>query len=273
MGTRKNRIGDSPLPHAKRGRPQKFGRPSRVVALTLPEEVVRGLGKIHPDLGWSIVALFEKSPTKSRPAEEQPDVELVAIGERQSLIAVNCEVLKSLPGINIIPLSGNRAFLALEPTHGMADLELAVIDRLERAPSDQKERNVLMKFRAQLRAWRRDNSLRFHTRSIIVVERTNRAERLDRAIAQRQPRRPQTRREGVASRDERGIPKPPQPLGVEDDAAAHRAQKSDQDNECQNDVDWSRVRRGEDVMSRSQSLEAALTPELFARDPANSRHP
>jgi hypothetical protein len=32
--------------HGKRGRPSKFGRPSQVVALTLPDEVVRGLRKL-----------------------------------------------------------------------------------------------------------------------------------------------------------------------------------------------------------------------------------
>jgi hypothetical protein len=50
----------APMSPSKRGRPQKFGRPSQVVALTLPEDVLRGLRKIHHDLGWAIVALFEK---------------------------------------------------------------------------------------------------------------------------------------------------------------------------------------------------------------------
>src|SRR5205814_914451 len=40
----------------KRGRPPKFGRPSRLVALTLPTQVIRGLRKLHPDLAWAIVA-------------------------------------------------------------------------------------------------------------------------------------------------------------------------------------------------------------------------
>ena len=156
----------------KRGRPPKFGRPSQVVALTLPEEVVRGLRRIHPDLAWAIVTLFDKDPPRAPAAgEPQPDAELVTIAERRSLIVVNRAVFKSLPGIHIIPLNGNRAFLALEPGRGMTDLELAVIDRLDDGTVEPRERKALRRLRAQLRTWRHDRALRFHARAIIVVER------------------------------------------------------------------------------------------------------
>ena len=65
----------------KRGRPPKFGRPETVVAITLPEEVVAGLQKVHADLGWAIVTLFEKAAKLSnvsrRPANEAA---LIAVG-------------------------------------------------------------------------------------------------------------------------------------------------------------------------------------------------
>jgi hypothetical protein len=174
-------------PHARRGRPPKFGRPSQVVALTLPEEVVRGLRKVHPDLGWAIVTLFEKAPARNAEAMAQPDVELVTIADRRSLIVINREVFKSLPGINIIPLQGTRAFLALDLGRGTTDLELTVIDRLQDPTVDLRERKALRKLRLQLRTWRHDRSLRFHTRSIIVVERLPR-----RGRKQSLPRRPVT---------------------------------------------------------------------------------
>ncbi len=156
----------------KRGRPSKFGRPSEVVALTLPQEVVRGLRRIHTDLAWAIVMLFEKNPRRTAPPTDQAaDAELVAIGDRRSLIVVNGAVLRMLPGIDIIPLAGNRAFLALEPGQGMADLELAVIDRLGDRNLDARERKALRGLRAQLRTWRQDPVLRFATQAIIVVER------------------------------------------------------------------------------------------------------
>jgi hypothetical protein len=163
--------------HNRRGRPPKFGRPSQVVALTLPAEVIRGLRKVHPDIAWAIVTLFEKRPDRALADAALPDAELVTIGERQSLIVVNRAVFKSLPGINIIPLSGDRAFLALDIGRGMTDLELAVIDRLDNPSIERRERLALKGLRAQLKAWRYDRSLRFHLRAIIVVERLHRASR------------------------------------------------------------------------------------------------
>jgi hypothetical protein len=142
-----------------------------VVALTLPEDVVRGLRRIHPDLGWAIVRLLEKASTRKPVADKpQPDAELVSIADRRSLIVVNRAVFKRLPGINIIPLHGNQAFLALDAGRGMTDLELAVIDRLDDPALDPLERKALQNLRAQLRTWRQDPLMRFHARSIIVVE-------------------------------------------------------------------------------------------------------
>jgi hypothetical protein len=143
-----------------------------MVALTLPKETVRGLRRIHPDLAWAIVTLFEKrSPTVA--TKEAADVDLVTIGGSRSLIVVNPAVFKRLPGVNIIPLSAGRAFLALEPGRGMADLELAVIDRLEAQSLPAAERAALGALRAQVARWRHARTLRFHTRAIIVVERVS----------------------------------------------------------------------------------------------------
>lgn len=162
-------------PHARRGRPSKFGQPSHVLALTLPDEVVRGLRRIDPDVGWAIVTLFEKSPTRTAgEASAHPNVELVTIADRRSLIVINRAVFRHLRGVNIVPLHGDRAFLALEAGRGMSDLELAVVDSLEDPTVDARERKALQNLRRQLRAWRLDRSLRFHSRSIIVVEKAAR---------------------------------------------------------------------------------------------------
>ncbi len=140
------------------------------MALTLPEEVVRGLRRVHPDLAWAIVTLFERRPPTVA-IDPDSDAELVTVADRRSLIVVNRAVFKRLPGVSIIPLAGNRAFLALEPGRGMADLELAVIDRLEDPSLSPRERKAVKGLRSQLTRWRHDRALRFHTRAIIVVER------------------------------------------------------------------------------------------------------
>jgi hypothetical protein len=110
-----------------------------------------------------------RSPAREEDA--QADVELVTVADRRSLIVVNREVIRNLPGVNIIPLSGSRAFLALDIGRGMSDLELAVIDKLADVAIDRRERRALVTLRTQLRSWRRDQTLQFHTRAIIVVER------------------------------------------------------------------------------------------------------
>lgn len=138
--------------------------------MTLPEEVVRGLRRINADLGWAIVTLFENQDADGGPAEPVPDVELAIVGPRRKLIVVRRSAFGSLPGVSIIPLSRDRAFLALEPGRGMADLELAVADRLEDELVGDTERRALLELRQLLRLWRQDPALRFATRVIVVGE-------------------------------------------------------------------------------------------------------
>src|SRR5258708_31901683 len=108
----------------RRGRPSKFGRPSRVVALTLPEDVIDQLRPVHNDLGWAIGKLLDQSPRAAGPRgdETQPDVELVTIAERRGLILVNPEAIRNLPGVNIMPLGGTRAYLALYIDRAMRNI-------------------------------------------------------------------------------------------------------------------------------------------------------
>jgi len=163
----------------RRGRPSKFGRPSRVVAITLPHEAIERLRHVHRDLGWAIMALLDKDAPEAarRPAarDAEPYVELVTVADRRALIVVNREHIRHLPGVNLIPMRGNRAFIALDIDRGMSDLELAVSDRLDEPTVDANERRALEDLRSQLTAWRRDHDLKFHRRAIIVVERRPKA--------------------------------------------------------------------------------------------------
>jgi hypothetical protein len=153
----------------RRGRPRKFGSPSHLVAVTLPDDVVTGLRRIHEDLAWAIVSLFEKRPP-GVDAKPLADFELLRIAERRSLIVVNRARFTHLPGIDIVPLSAEYAFLALAADRGLSDLELAVLDRLDESELSEAESAALRAFRQQLRQWRKDRSLTFRTRAIIVVE-------------------------------------------------------------------------------------------------------
>jgi len=170
------RMGQRSAPAGRsRGRPSKFGRPSRVVALTLPHDAIERLRRVHRDLGWAILTLLDKDAPEPAPRhpprEAEPDVELVTVADRRALIVVNREHIRHLPGVNLIPMRGNRAFVALDIDRGMSDLELAVTDRLDEPTVDATEARALEDLRSQLTAWRRDHDLKFHRRAIIVVER------------------------------------------------------------------------------------------------------
>jgi hypothetical protein len=156
----------------RRGRPQKFGRPGELVQLTLPTDVIRGLRRMDDDLARAVVRLVELAPAWA--LGSSLDVELLSIADRRFLIVINRSVIKTLPGVDIIPIEGQRAFLALTPGRGVSDLELAVIDRLSDAADlvDLRERQALEHLREQLRVWRDDPALQFRDRAIIVVEST-----------------------------------------------------------------------------------------------------
>jgi hypothetical protein len=174
----------SDLPDRRRGRPHKFGRPARSVVLSLPDDVIEWLRSMHRDLAWAIVMLFERgrSATGEAVAPEPPTAELVSVPGRRGLIVVRPERLRKLKGVSLIPLPDGRAFLALEPSMGFADLELAVSDRLEHDDVKPEERAELLTFQLQLRKWRRTQGVRFARRAIVLAEGRSARSRMARPL-------------------------------------------------------------------------------------------
>jgi len=172
----------------RRGRPPKYGSPSKIVAVTLPEEVVTELESIHEDIGWAIVRLTEQrrrgaktaaadlpASVKQRriaAAKSVAPAELVSVGPGQSLIVVNSATVRPIPGVQMIPLSETEAFLALEPGRGMSDLEIAVLDHIEGLRAGSRDKAAATQLLAKLRRWRRDDTLAFNARAIILVSGT-----------------------------------------------------------------------------------------------------
>lgn len=153
----------------KRGRPLKFGRRAQLITLTLPDDVVRWLGAVDADLGWAVVKLYERSQ-KSEKRRQNQLADLVQLPGHRALILVKPEPFQNLKGISIIPLADGRGFLALDAGKGVADLELAVIDRLDEKGLAAGERGALQFLRQQLRQWREEGT-EFESRSIIVARR------------------------------------------------------------------------------------------------------
>ncbi len=165
----------SPSSVSKRGRPLKFGRTSQLVTLTLPTDVVNWLASVDDDLAWAVVKLHERTAkaTKARRIEVAGLVQLP--GDR-ALILVRPELFNGLDGVSLIPLADGRAFLALDHTKGVADLELAVLDRLDVTGLAPAERDALLHLRMLLKKWRQEG-IHFESRSIIVAHRPNSARR------------------------------------------------------------------------------------------------
>jgi hypothetical protein len=148
----------------------KFGRPARLVTLTLPTDVIDWLGRIDDDPAWALVKLHERSSRAVR-RKGNSVADLVQLPGNRALILVQPDAFKRLKGVSIIPLADGRGFLALDSNRGVADLELAVLDRLEMASLSETEREALSVMRAKLKQWRLDG-IEFESRAIIVAKRT-----------------------------------------------------------------------------------------------------
>ena len=160
------------MTNAKRGRPTKFGRASRVVALTLPEDVLSALRHVHPDPAHAIVKLVEGSAETTH--HKKPLAELVAVGSRRSLIVVDRWAFQNLPAVSLIPISDDRAFLAFEKGKDSGVLELELIDQLEQPAVNRSEHAALKELRTCLREWRHDPAVKFLFKSILILERDSR---------------------------------------------------------------------------------------------------
>jgi hypothetical protein len=161
------------------GRPRKFSRPSRLVALTLPIDTIAALKRINSDLAQAIVAVTERglsAPGDLKPPQDR-DVDLMQLTDRDALIVVNRRLVATLVDVTVLPLDERRGFLALHPGQGFADLEVAVQDSLDDDHLGQIERDALQELKRRLREWRRDPAQHFEVRSIIVGTRESKRAR------------------------------------------------------------------------------------------------
>jgi hypothetical protein len=143
------------------------------VALTLPEDTIEVLKGIDTDLAKAVVALVDRTQGRTTAVSSEWDapVSLAHVNDVRALIVIDPKIFREIPGCAVIPLYEGRAFLALDAGRTLADLELSVADLLDDGAIPPEEREALGTLRQSLREWRRDDSLSFHTRSIVLVER------------------------------------------------------------------------------------------------------
>jgi hypothetical protein len=142
------------------------------VAVTLPEDVIAALRATDSDVGRAIVALVNAQTTSRRPAQARQTniVDTATTGRRQSLIVVDPKSFPALPGCALMRIADDRAFIALAPGARLADLEVAVIDRIADPQVPSAYRVGLLTLRRALRHWRTNPRVSVIERAIVVLE-------------------------------------------------------------------------------------------------------
>lgn len=149
------------------GRPQKYGRPSHAVTVSLPEDVLERLRSLDVDLGRAIVTLVEQQ-TAPRPQAFAP-AELASYGNHAVIVVDQATVLKRLPGVQLVPTGNGRALISLDQPNSISRLELNVRDALD-TNINPRERQTLEAVAEILRHARSSPGIHLQERSIIVLE-------------------------------------------------------------------------------------------------------
>ncbi len=150
----------------RRGRPRKFGGPSRAVTLTLPEHIIGALSAIDHDLSRAVVRLAQPQVGK----RAHPPAELAPFG-RHAVIVVNpSRTLERRTGVLLVPLSDGRALISFDETVTPARLELVIRDVLDEHALPPDDAEVFESIAAILRNARTSGGVTLHQRNIVVLE-------------------------------------------------------------------------------------------------------
>lgn len=148
-----------------RGRPRKFGRPSRTVALTLPEDVIAALSRVDGDLGRAVVRVTQPLMAD---LSRRPPAELSKHGQRAVIVIKPLPALHRIPGVTLVPLPDGRALISLAASMSVFEFELRLRDAIEEAQGQEK--TELAAIGAILEAARRTHGVAMQQPSIIVLQ-------------------------------------------------------------------------------------------------------
>jgi hypothetical protein len=140
---------------ARRGRPRKFTRPTRIVTLTLPEDALDALAALDADLARAIVRLV-KAPTTERAFT---GLEVSTFGSRAVIVVNPTRALSAMKGVELVPLGDGRSLIALEDGMSEPQFELAVRDALDGNRLSVADHALLERLAAVLREARQDGAI------------------------------------------------------------------------------------------------------------------
>jgi hypothetical protein len=135
------------------------------MTLTLPSRLVDLLRAEDPDLSRAVSNRLDPHPVPRKLI-----VDVMRVGRRESLIIINPTLLPTLRDCSFIRLAADRAFIALKPSGTLADLALAVADRLEDADITRQQRTALRALRRALRTWRLDRKVNVTHKAIVILD-------------------------------------------------------------------------------------------------------
>ena len=162
------------LPRPGPGRPQKFGRPSRALTLTLPEDVIAALTEVDDDVSRAIVRIAQ--PLIADVVPHAP-AELAKHGNSAVIVIRPVAALERIPGVTLVPLPDGRALISLDDDMTIYEFELKLRDALDdHEHGDRADRSVMASIAEILKSARQTRSVELHQRRIIVL-RTNRRPR------------------------------------------------------------------------------------------------
>jgi hypothetical protein len=152
---------------ARRGRPQKFGRPSRAVTVTLPEDVITALGGVDADLGRAVVELAQPLLAD---VVHRPPAELAKYGTSAIIIVKPFEALAEMAGVTLVPLPDGRAVISLDDSMSVHEFELRLRDAIEGDDLEPRERAALSAIGEILKSARQTKGVLVQQRKIIVLQ-------------------------------------------------------------------------------------------------------
>ena len=151
-----------------RGRPKKYGRPSKAVTVTLPEDVLSHLSSVDADLGCAIVTVVEGQPPLRR---RKLPAELASYGNHAVIVVTPIKALKRIAGVQLVPIGNGRALISLAHPKSIPQLELDIRDAIEKdGAADTEERRTLALIGDILRQARLSPGVDLEERTIIVLE-------------------------------------------------------------------------------------------------------
>ena len=150
----------------RRGRPRKFGGPSRAVTLTLPEHIIAALSAIDRDLSRAVVRLAQPQVGK----RAHPPAELAPFGRRAVIVVNPSRTLERRTGVLLVPLSDGRALISFDEATTPARLELVIRDVLDEHALPPEDAGVFESIAGILRNARRSGAVTLRQRNIIVLE-------------------------------------------------------------------------------------------------------